>query len=232
MTATTLCQCGCGQPTTVVKGRPHRFISGHNPQPRKRVTLRCACGKRFEVRAYRANSAKFCSRTCRVRFFAPDYCSWVDDPQKVKPGIPVGLCQCGCGRKAPLARTNESAQGHVKGQPMRYCAGHSLASGKSDGERFWSRVEKTDGCWLWRGHCDRLGYGQFWLGPGHTSAHRAAWILTNGFIPDGLNVLHTCDNCRCVRPGHLFLGTHLDNMRDMVTKGRQRNRWTGKREAV
>lgn len=88
--------------------------------------------------------------------------------------------------------------------------------------RFWSKVEKTDGCWIWRACIGRQGYGRFGLGSrasGTASAHHVAWEITNG-PRGGLWVLHKCDNKACVRPEHLFLGTHADNMRDMVAKGR------------
>jgi hypothetical protein len=55
-------------------------------------------------------------------------------------------------------------------------------------------------------------------------AHRASWIISNGEIPDGMNVLHKCDNRPRIRPDHLFLGTHLDNVRDMDAKARRVNR--------
>jgi len=88
-------------------------------------------------------------------------------------------------------------------------------------EKFWAAVEKTDGCWLWQKSCGGHGYGQFYAERRKPIAtHRFAWTLTNGPIPDGLHVLHHCDNKRCVRPSHLFLGTQSDNMRDMCAKGR------------
>jgi len=86
---------------------------------------------------------------------------------------------------------------------------------------FWSRVNKTDGCWLWTGATLR-GYGRrSGRRPPHERiCHRYAWIITNGPIPDGIHVLHRCDNPSCVRPDHLFLGTHQDNVSDMIAKDR------------
>lgn len=92
-------------------------------------------------------------------------------------------------------------------------------------ERFWSKVLKTDTCWLWRAALFSTGYGQFQLDGRPHLAHRVAWSLTEGPIPDGMRCLHHCDVRRCVRPDHLFLGTDSDNMQDMVSKGR----WNGYR---
>lgn len=92
-------------------------------------------------------------------------------------------------------------------------------------ERFWSLVEKTDGCWAWKGYTQEGRYGHFMVTPGHRQgAHRVAWQIAYGAIPDGLHVCHRCDNPSCVRPDHLFLGTHRDNMRDMVARGRNRRK--------
>lgn len=97
---------------------------------------------------------------------------------------------------------------------------------KSIQERFWSKVEKTDDCWNWKGCINGSGYGEFAIKRRMKKAHRIAWILTHGPIPrgdgyHGVCVCHRCDNPICVRPDHLFLGTHLDNMRDKVAKNRQ-----------
>lgn len=90
--------------------------------------------------------------------------------------------------------------------------------------RFWRHVEKLEGddaCWNWRAHRDDKLYGLFGVRAGKTVyAHRFSWELANGPIPDGLWVLHKCDNPSCVRPKHLFLGTHQDNMKDQAAKGR------------
>lgn len=97
--------------------------------------------------------------------------------------------------------------------------------------RFWSYVDKNGpvarpgltNCWLWTSGKSRAGYGEFRPGSsrrvGRWRAHRFAWVLEHGPIPDGLCVLHECDVRHCQR--HLFLGTRQDNTADMVQKGRQ-----------
>ena len=91
--------------------------------------------------------------------------------------------------------------------------------------RFWSKVDRTSECWVWTGS-RTCGYGHIRVGSrsdGTRTLLRAthvAWELTNGAIPEGLWLLHRCDNPPCVRPTHLFLGTPKDNTDDMAAKGR------------
>lgn len=92
---------------------------------------------------------------------------------------------------------------------------------EKDIKRFWSHVQKTDGCWIWTRSATHDGYGSFSLGGRTFVAHRVAWIIEYGQFDQNLCVCHHCDNPICVRAEHLFLGTHADNMEDMVRKGRQ-----------
>lgn len=86
--------------------------------------------------------------------------------------------------------------------------------------RFWQYVKKGDGCWEWQGNTAIGGYGGIKEGTRTIRAHRLSWEIHFGPIPAGMLVCHSCDNPPCVRPDHLFLGTHTDNMRDARAKNR------------
>ena len=95
-------------------------------------------------------------------------------------------------------------------------------------ERFWAKVDQSGDCWVWTGAC--APYGRIREGARGSPflvTHRLAWELSNGPVPDGLMVLHTCDNPPCVNPDHLWLGTAKDNKADEIAKGRHAHgdRW-------
>lgn len=88
--------------------------------------------------------------------------------------------------------------------------------------RFWSHIEKKDGdCWLWKGTIFKNGYGRVRFGFHTCVAHRVAYQLGKGDIPDDILVLHKCDVRNCCNPEHLFLGTDADNVHDCQNKNRR-----------
>lgn len=125
-------------------------------------------------------------------------------------------------------------------RPARYCTTACQARGLRGAEkakgpleaRFWAKVDRNGPvpshrpelgqCWVWTASTTKLGYGQITVGPPRRSrkAHQIAWEIANGPIPEGLWVLHHCDNPPCVRSDHLFLGDVVANSRDMWAKGR------------
>jgi len=113
-------------------------------------------------------------------------------------------------------------------RPRKFCSLSCYFSHrfpKDIASRFWSHVDQSggpDACWPWTLSKDKDGYGKFTM-PGRKSwhAHRVAWFLTNGPIPEGLLIRHfICSNPPCCNPKHLLPGTPTDNMQDCVRQGR------------
>lgn len=89
-------------------------------------------------------------------------------------------------------------------------------------KNFWAKVKvgKPDECWEWQANKQR--YGRLRLNDKNPLAHRVSWLIHFGEIPQGMCVLHKCDNPPCVNPNHLWLGTQDDNMKDMANKGKRK----------
>jgi hypothetical protein len=165
------------------------------------------CGKEFLAHqcAVDRGNAKFCSVACYRNVVA----------------IVEQVCE-GC--QSPfMVQRSQIAHGMGK-YCSRQCYAAHRASKKP--ERFWAKVNKTSTCWEWTGAVRGWGYGAFGL---ERYAHRYSWKLHYGEIPESQLVLHKCDNRRCVRPDHLFLGDQQANITDMVQKRRHvhgDNHWT------
>lgn len=90
-------------------------------------------------------------------------------------------------------------------------------------QRFWDKVDRLgpDDCWAWTASYGPFGYGQYRIPQGKNwRAHRLAYVLTHGEIPEGAVIMHTCDNRTCVNPQHLQVGTQKQNLVDMARRGR------------
>lgn len=176
----------------------------------ERRSLRSAC------KSEKITSNNNCRSRCYQHPTALHLCGGA--AQLSDSSVPYGYCQCGCGEKAFVPPKNNKSKGWVKGCPMPFYGRHSR---RKPGPRY---IEEDRGyitpCLIFQGYIDASGYGSDWVNAKPESSHRAAWIRTNGPIPNGLFVLHRCDVKACANPEHLFLGTQKDNVADMYAKGR------------
>lgn len=132
------------------------------------------------------------------------------------------LCECGCGQPTLPAQRTSRRDGTVRGEPQRFVRyhHHRLPKGPPVEDRFWTKVKKTDTCWLWTG-TKPDGYGRFYYDGAKRPAHRFAYELLVGPIPAGLEIDHLCRNHGCVNPDHLEPVTHAENLR----RGKTRAWW-------
>jgi hypothetical protein len=135
---------------------------------------------------------------------------------------PSGLCQCGCGQLAPIARQTDTRLGYVRGKPIRFIRGHVGNLKRRDrlDESLWHLENRgyVTVCWIWNGAPNkRTGYcrvkyrGKFWL------PHRAVYEQEVGPIPAGYDVDHLCSQRQCVRPDHLEAVTRAVNIQRSAT---------------
>ena len=127
-------------------------------------------------------------------------------------GCPA-LCECGCGERAPLAQKTNSRKGEVRGEPLRFIAGHNRRHTTN-----LSRHRVVDGgfvtpCWMWLGPINRKGYGFCQVNGVRKNAHRALYEARRGEVPSALHIDHLCRNKWCVNPDHGEPVTPLVNER-------------------
>ncbi len=135
--------------------------------------------------------------------------------------IPIGFCQCGCGQRTRISHKTDNRAGWIKGHPLRFIYGHNVTKVNSI-QNIWDRVNvgTPDECWLWTTSRDSHGYGIFSGNYRKIRVTRCVYDLCYGIKNPKSEICHACDVPLCCNPLHLFEGSHLDNMRDKVSKNR------------
>jgi hypothetical protein len=123
----------------------------------------------------------------------------------------VKMCECGCGKLAPLAQKTNKKRGDIKNQPLRFIRGHNGKLRPSGIVEY--QVDTTTGCWLWTRSVIPNGYGHLTVKGKQILAHRFVYEIYKGIIPLGLTLDHLCKNHRCVNPDHLEPVTQAENCR-------------------
>lgn len=122
-----------------------------------------------------------------------------------------------------LSASPEVPHRDTRSADHRLCESLALPTDRRRNGEFWSKVHKTDCCWLWtRSRFQGTGYGAFWIDGKIKKAHRVAYELLVGPVPHGMDLLHDCDVRHCVRPDHTRPATHAENQRDMVGRNRHK----------
>lgn len=121
-----------------------------------------------------------------------------------------GLCECGCGGRAPLAQRTNRAKGHIRGVPLRFITGHNSRL-KDDPVAKVDTSAGPDGCWPWTGSLNRKGYGRAQSRGVHRQAHRAVYERLVGPVDPALHLDHLCRNKVCCNPAHLEAVTPSEN---------------------
>lgn len=173
----------------------------------------CGCGKETRI-ATKTNTHRGAVKGQPCRFVS----GHTGQKKKEIVPCPPRLCECGCGQETKIIQHNDKRFGLVQGQPYRFIKWHK--SKRVLTERFWSHVSigLPDECWEWQAS-KKHGYGKTAIDNHSVSAHRLAYELTHGAIPNGLLICHKCNNPPCCNPKHLYAGTYADNLQDSIKAG-------------
>ena len=131
------------------------------------------------------------------------------------------LCACGCGQETKIASQTNKCYGWIKGRPLRFINGHNKSRYNSP-QNVWDKIDvrTPNECWLFFGKSLIKGYGIFWINHDGILAHRHVYDICYGVKNPKSKICHACDTPLCCNPLHLFEGTQLDNVQDMVSKNR------------